>query len=136
VVDQTGGFVESIAGRRVLREELLSVCLAGFAVNDGYGRGFLDFRHVHGEPGDDIHEARRLIAAEWWLRVVIEGRKVVEQSVDDALCRHFLCVGERLVPYEELIVDIGGRLANEGRLSARAVAAMCREYAKKQKGDA
>lgn len=127
-----GGFCAG-TGRAVHSESELLVSLAGFAVECGYAvGGRIDLAHSH---GDDFDHARRILSETEYLRFRVNADRsgVFVQDVDAALLRYFARAGVELLPYSDLIEDIGQRLQIEGRLSARTVAAICREYVKRSR---
>ena len=113
-------------GREVRRDHVLYVLLGGPVVENGYGIvGTLDFARC---GSNDFERAKALLAgAEDWL--CRDGLRVL--TIDEALAYHFDRACDLLCPHIELVDAIGGRLAAEGRLSARRVAALCREYGRR-----
>lgn len=88
---------------------------------------FIDFKKA---VSSDLDEARQLLrdGPEWMrLRCKEDGSSFVE-GVQDALEKAFRETCELLVPHDWLIDHLADRLSDQGRLSARTVAAICREY--------
>jgi hypothetical protein len=109
-------------GRRVEASEKLQVTLAGPAAEISYGIFPLDWA---ASRCADFDSARRLLAQCMWL--VPPG-----MDVEAALKVHFDAVCHALWPFADLVTEIGDRLTKQGRLSARSVAALCREQAKRK----
>jgi hypothetical protein len=117
ISEDGSGFCEG-TGKRVLVDDLLRVTLAGLAAEIGYGVIPLDWERTRTA---DLYEALGLLARAPWL---------TPPSVDPniALRDHFRAVCEELFPHAELVDDIARQLMEKREVSARAVAAFCREY--------
>lgn len=121
-------------GRVAPAEGLLLVKLAGFAVESGYGVfARLTLDTLAESHGSDFDEARRMLADCEWLRILATPEGAIVQSVDEALVRHFHRAGELLWPHSDLVDALADRLEYEGRVSARSVAALCREHEKRER---
>jgi hypothetical protein len=57
---------------------------------------------------------------------------LAEQDAEAAFRRHFRTVCNDLWLYADLVEEIADRLNEAGTLSARVVAALCREYARRE----
>ncbi len=112
-------------GRSVSAEGKLWVALAGFAVEAGYGVAPPDLPKC---AGSDFDRARDILAGHEWLRA--SGKRVL--GVEAALQRAFSQAGELLLARVDLVENVAQRLMYERRLSARQVAAMCREYSRRE----
>ena len=116
-------------------EDVLLVLLAGPAAEIGYRSGYtLAQLDLAASSGDDFNEGRQLLRDHEWLRYVPADKLPLRvQTIEEALQRYFLAACDRLEQYRDLIEeDLGDRLAQEGTLSSRTVAAICREHEKHQ----
>ncbi len=126
-VNETGGYCGG-SGKPVRPEDALLVALAGFAVESRYGVGKVDFAR---SSCDDFDAARKILGATESLRITFSTDGVIAvEGVEDALSRHFERACEMLWPHAEQVDRLGELLSAEGRLTARRVAAMLREYRK------
>lgn len=121
------------SGKRVRSEDLLLVSLAGYAAEAGCFAERLDLERTR-EISDFI-QARELIESTPLLRgfVAIDGElrpgaELRQESVEEALKRHFLWASELIWEHYPFLEMLAWRLADAGRLSARQVAATLREY--------
>ena len=129
LLHESGGLVRG-TGRRSDSETQLLLALAGPAVESGYGLvGKPDF-----QKSDlvDFDVARAIIEGTPWLR---HSWGEDNLSVDEALLYHFERACEQLLAVCDLVDWLGERLNTEGRLSARSVAAVCREFGKQRSGE-
>lgn len=120
-------------GRRIDVESSLLINLAGFAAELGFG--------IFGWPEsmptgvDDIERARELLSGSRWLRYRWDGSVtppgVTLDSVDDALLRHMARAGDMLCVHCDLVERIAERLEVDRAVSARSVAALCREHGRR-----
>lgn len=120
------------SGRKVDVEEFLLVTLAGLVYECWYQLDDLDL--TTSDTGD-LRVAREIVADHEWLRPISSHHPdgtFTSLNVDEAVAHHLRRVSDLLDPYMDLIEAIGYRLEWAGRLSARTVAAICREYAKRQ----
>jgi len=130
------GFCEG-TGKPVDPLSDILVALAGFAVECGYGLVALDFAKA---KTCDFDYARELLAGRPWMLLGLAANEEldpsqwlpVELTVDAALAMYFERACRELWPLEDLITRIGERLDWEGQLNARSVAAMCREYYRRE----
>jgi hypothetical protein len=118
-IEQDGSGFCPGTGRRIRLQDALRITLAGPAAEAGLlGAAVLDWEQTR---FDDFDEARRLLALD---------RSPAD--VEPALRGEFDVVCDVLIPYFDLIDDIAGRLRTTRVLSARAIAALCREYARRE----
>ena len=116
-----GGFCEG-SGLPIRPDDNLYFTLAGFAAESCYGLfGMPDWDGSHAE---DLDEARAVLGQCPWLHGV--------GSLNARLTSAFEATCKQLLPHDALVEYIGSRLEYEGRLSARSVAAICREYGKRE----
>lgn len=108
-------------GRRVGVSDHLRVMLAGPAAETGCGINRLDWTGTHFQ---DFDEARHLLARCVWL-------VPPAMDVEEALRVHFDAVCRQLWDFWDLLEVIAERLSWDGRLSARSVAAVCREHGRR-----
>jgi hypothetical protein len=111
-------------GRTVRSDDQLWVTLAGFAAESWCGVCGVD---VLNSRTADFDKARGLLRDALWRLSMVDGRPA-QLTVDEALVRRFESTCEMLWPYMELVERVAERLSAEGRLSARTVAAVCREF--------
>lgn len=130
--DENGGFCAG-TGKPIRPQDMLFVVLAGFAAECGCGLFEVD---LTASRADDFDKARRLLSECDWMRMrLAQGEKegVLIVSVEEALSDYFKRACDLLQPYQDFIERMALRLARKGRLSARSVAAMLREYGKELK---
>jgi hypothetical protein len=129
-VGRDGGLCAG-TGRPIRPEDNLLIALGGIAVDSGYGFCKVDLEH---SELDDLDQARRELRSRSWLRLVGDGASpvVLTETVEDALARYFRRACDLLFPEMELVEFMGFRLFQAGRLSARSVAALCREHSRRQ----
>ena len=76
---------------------------------------------------DDIDDAREILTKHPPLRLGSpRGHQIA--LVEESMQWWFKRAADELLPHHELIEHIGTRLLDEGRLSGRSLAAMCREW--------
>jgi len=113
VRDDGSGFCAG-TGRRVDAEEALLVALAGPAAEISMRAGLLDWERSH---FGDFGKARHLLT-----------QCVPAKDIDATLRYEFAFACEVLSHDSDLIDAIAERLHDRGEVSARSVAALCREY--------
>lgn len=124
--DEDGGLCEG-CGKPIDAETHLLLLLAGFATEADYM--LLPERvNLPESDGDDFDKAWRLLHQSPHLRN--EG-----ESMDDAIMRWMIRTGHALYPYRELVERLGFTLAERRHLSARSVAAIIREWRKRNEPD-
>ena len=127
-----GGFsAGTMKAQRI--EDVLLVTLAGFAWESGcLGFSSIDITGIV-SPGNDFELAREILAKCDFLsfRINDDGESVSAVPVDDSLSRHFDRACELLNEYRGLVEIMGERLQAAGHLSARSVAAIIREWKKR-----
>lgn len=129
--DDGSGFTAG-TGRSIRIDDALWVYLAGFAAEGGYGIGnSVDLACSH---ADDLQRVREILTAEphWRGCTIMSGQAPKLRSVEASLQAWFTQTCEMLLPYADLVERIGDRLASERHLSARTVAALCREWDKRR----
>ena len=108
-------------------QDQLLVTLAGFAWESGCGIAKIDFATSHTADFDD---ARSLLISRIHLRsrieIIGEEQRIVFDDVDESLNRWFRTAGEMLLPYLELVDELGEQLLENGRLSSDQIAAIIR----------
>lgn len=115
-------------GGRARIEDRILFCLAGLASEVGCVSEWLNLAEVSGSP--DIDEARALLSDyPAWRPFDPAMREPVD--LETALRRYFDRACDLLWPEMELVEAIGRRLQQARCLSARTVAALCREHARK-----
>lgn len=112
-----GGYCAG-TGRPIPAHQELLLCVAGIAVESGLGLGLVD---LHGSQMDDL-DAARVLVSRW-----------TPAEVDTEVQQWIGLASEMLRYNADLIEDIGIRLAESGELSARTIAARCREHRKRQR---
>lgn len=105
-------------GRRVRAFEHIEVLLAGPAAEVGIFWERLDWERSRFNDFDDAREVMRALGC--------------YADVEAALRDEFKKVAVRLADYSDLIETIADRLYVTGSLSARAVAAYCREHGRRE----
>jgi hypothetical protein len=129
VADHLGGGFCAGTGKMINAQSALYVTLAGFAAEAAYE--ILGAVDLSSSKCVDFDDARQILDQNGWLRIVAtEDHQIVVQGVDEALRRYFTHTCEVLYPHASLVDRIADRLELEGRLSARAIAAVFREYGK------
>ena len=119
------------SGRKVDVEEFLLVTLAGPAYEYGF---WLDDLDLSKSDGGDLRSARQILTDHEWLRPMHQHDGFAFADVDDSVAHHLRRVSDLLDPHMALVEAIGYRLECTGRLSSRSVAAICREYVKREPG--
>jgi hypothetical protein len=122
--DYGHGFCKG-TGNRVLASDLLMVTLAGYAAE-------LPFGTIDWETSrtDDFELAKQILLEDPYLRLVPNGRDIVDATIVESLDWHFKYVRELLWPHFDFIDSLSVILATVRRLSPRQVAAYLREYSK------
>lgn len=110
-------------GKPISPESALLVALAGPAAEFG---GLVNLSESR---SDDLDTARKLLHSAPWLCLDVSPDLTIRSlSVEEALQRTFERVCDELEPLEELVERLAERLDAKGRLTARTVAAICREH--------
>lgn len=135
-VDDVAGGLCAGTGRPQPVQALVLVTLAGFVAETGYGfdGGTLDLAN---SQSDDLDKVRGMLRHATHLRIVADasGTPSVD-AIDATVLRYWERACEELWPYSELVEAIAERLVEARRLSARSVAALCREFRKRARSAA
>ncbi len=123
---EDGGLCEG-TGRRVDPYENALVLLAGMVSETECLMRPADLIQSHFQ---DLDEARALLAPEWMRCRGVEpdGHTPQLYSIDEYLLHLFEQVRNKLSPHAIFIGQLADRLMQDRHVSARSVAAICREY--------
>jgi hypothetical protein len=113
--------------RRARHDDVPYVVLAGYVPETGYGLAVPDFAT---SKVADFDRAREILESAEWL-VGYDAEAGNQRSVEAALKEHFLYACDQLSEHIELVDAIADRLFESRRLSARTVAALCREHGRR-----
>ena len=117
-------------GRPIDGESYLLITFAGFAYEYSAVLGMVQF-DVDGSHGvDDFDDARMILTRDPSIRLGSPPGNTIA-TVEESMQWWLQRAADELLPYHDLVEHIGARLAVEGRLSGRSVAAMCREWRKR-----
>jgi hypothetical protein len=120
------GGLSNGTGRHIDGESYMLITFAGFAYEFNAVLRTVQF-DLEQTGADDIDDAREILTKHPPLRLGSpRGHQIA--LVEESMQWWFKRAADELLPHHELIEHIGTRLLDEGRLSGRSLAAMCREW--------